>query len=527
MNKIPVILILMFLSFLPLASAEIIHLNDGSTVEGKIIENTPQSVKINVDGLEMVYYADEIDTIDGEKFQTSGATQAITSPKIIIDLKPTDAIDIEHIRRLLKHLGYPENNWGLIEKQIIAFLNKIDFPRLKKEAALARSNPLKLKKFITELGGLIEKEGYIQRQPPHPLIKLLTVSFVSDDVSQVIFTSPTSFLQKVDSNKSLVACTAITQLGSIILDLLDIKAKVAFSPAHVFNCIPLNDRQIFFIDFSNQIFEIVDIDRYYSNLGSKTRMLKDQYRISPERLLEINGQLPSELRSDPLEDLLNFLYANIYISDDYATTPAIYINLGNIYSGKGNDEKAISDFDQAIALDPDYAEAYRERGITYGNKGDLDQAIADLSKAIELFPDFADAYHDRGNVYSGKGDIDNAISDLNQAIIIDPNFAEAYHDRGDVYNTKGEIDNAIADYNKAIAIDPYFSDAYKSRAEAFYTKKEYAKSWADIHKIEDFGDEVNLDLIERLKKTSDTKNLFTIIIVIITPILIFLISRFF
>ena len=404
---------------------------------------------------------------------------------------PSSGIDNEQIRRLLKHLGYPENTWPAIEKEIIALLIKLDFPHLKAQAAQAKLNPLKLKEFITKLGGAIEREGYIDRQTPHPLIKLLTTSFAHDDISQVIFTSPISFWEKVDSKKALVACTAISQLGSILLDLLDIKVKVAFSPAHVFNCIPLGGDKALFVDFSNLIFEIVDTNRYYYHLVSRTSMLKDQYRISPARLLEINGQLVNELQSDSLPELLSFFYHYIYISDDEASTPAIFINLGNIYSRKGNYEQAFPDFNKAIEMEPDYAEAYRERGITYVNNGDLDQAISDLNKAIELFPDFAEAFHDRANVYSGKGDDDNAIFDLNQAIIIDPDYAEAFHDRGKVYSHKGEIDNAIADYNKAIEIDPYFSECYQSRAEAYFSKGEYDKSWKDIHKIEDFGDEVS------------------------------------
>jgi tetratricopeptide (TPR) repeat protein len=239
----------------------------------------------------------------------------------------------------------------------------------------------------------------------------------------------------------------------------------------------------------------------------------------------LNGQLISELQTDPLPDILNFLYVFIYISEDYATTPAIFLNLANIHSRKGDFEQAISYFNKAIAIVPDYADAYHGRGITYANKGDLDQAISDLGKAIELFPDFAEAYHDRAGAYGSKGDIDNAIADLNQAIIIDPDYTESYLVRGTMYSNKGDLDGAIADYNKAIALDPYFSDAYKSRAEAYYSKQEYDKSWKDIHTLESFGDNVSPDLLDKLKKVSESRN-FTAVLIIV-PILVLLIFRFF
>jgi tetratricopeptide (TPR) repeat protein len=45
---------------------------------------------------------------------------------------------------------------------------------------------------------------------------------------------------------------------------------------------------------------------------------------------------------------------------------------------------AISYYDQAIAIDNDFAEAYFNRGLTYIYIGENEKGIADLSKAGEL-----------------------------------------------------------------------------------------------------------------------------------------------
>ncbi len=47
------------------ATAETIHLKDGRSVEGKVIEKNGQSVKVDVNGVGMTYYADEVADIDG------------------------------------------------------------------------------------------------------------------------------------------------------------------------------------------------------------------------------------------------------------------------------------------------------------------------------------------------------------------------------------------------------------------------------------------------------------------------------
>ena len=92
--------------------------------------------------------------------------------------------------------------------------------------------------------------------------------------------------------------------------------------------------------------------------------------------------------------------------------PTAYANRGWAYNDKGDYDRAIADFDRAIQLKPDYAEAYANRGWAYNNKGDYDRAIADFDRAIQLKPDYALAYANRGLAYNDKGDYDRAIADL-------------------------------------------------------------------------------------------------------------------
>ena len=53
----------------------------------------------------------------------------------------------------------------------------------------------------------------------------------------------------------------------------------------------------------------------------------------------------------------------------------------------GAPEDAIRDYDRAIALDPDYAMAYINRGGAYAALNDTSRALADMTKGIELEPE--------------------------------------------------------------------------------------------------------------------------------------------
>ena len=59
---------------------------------------------------------------------------------------------------------------------------------------------------------------------------------------------------------------------------------------------------------------------------------------------------------------------------------------GRAYAKKGDYDKAIADYTEAIRLDPKNAEAYCNRGHAYEEKGDYDKAIADCTEAIRLDP---------------------------------------------------------------------------------------------------------------------------------------------
>ena len=159
---------------------------------------------------------------------------------------------------------------------------------------------------------------------------------------------------------------------------------------------------------------------------------------------------------------------------------------------------AILDYTQAIKIDPNYADAYRGRGLTYYHLDDYQKAILDYTQAIKINPNYADAYRDRGFIYYLLKNYQKAMNDLNQAIKINPNDGLAYLYRsqaravlGDIqgftedgkqsdvnmlkarHNSSGETnfllgnyEIAIAECTQAIKIDPNYAKAYYNRGKS-------------------------------------------------------------
>ena len=134
-----------------------------------------------------------------------------------------------------------------------------------------------------------------------------------------------------------------------------------------------------------------------------------------------------------------------------------YNNSGRALEAKGDIDRAVADFNEAIRLDPQNASFYINRGNAYETKGDLDLAIADFDEAIRLRPKSATAYYQRANSYSTKGDFDRAIADYSQVIRIYPNLASGYANRGRAFFYGGSLSDARADFKQALRLDPKHS----------------------------------------------------------------------
>ena len=143
-----------------------------------------------------------------------------------------------------------------------------------------------------------------------------------------------------------------------------------------------------------------------------------------------------------------------------------FTNRGLAYKKKGQWDKAIADYDEAIRLKPDFVFAFNNRGNAYYYKGQFDRAIADFNNAIRLKPDLAEAFGNRGNVYRKKGQFDRAIEDYNKAIRLSPENARSFADRGLAYEKKGELIQAIRDFKKAHALGFRHSLLLKKLREA-------------------------------------------------------------
>jgi tetratricopeptide (TPR) repeat protein len=109
---------------------------------------------------------------------------------------------------------------------------------------------------------------------------------------------------------------------------------------------------------------------------------------------------------------------------------------------------------------------WHEHGDHYLNTGDYENAIAAFSNAIAIEPKFKEAYKNRGNVYYYLKQYDKAADDYYMALEIDPEYPNPYSNIGNILIDEGKYEEAIRMHDKAISLDPDCGHYYWRRAVA-------------------------------------------------------------
>lgn len=152
---------------------------------------------------------------------------------------------------------------------------------------------------------------------------------------------------------------------------------------------------------------------------------------------------------------------------------------------QGEMDKALSEFDRALKLNPKNYSAYFYRGLVKFLKYDHQGSLDDYTKAIELAPkakNIERAYSNRGNTYFFLKKFDNALMDYDKAIALNPAFVDPYVGRGNILLNRGEADKALRDYDKAIELDPKATAAYVGRADVRFERGQLDLALSDLNK---------------------------------------------
>jgi len=132
----------------------------------------------------------------------------------------------------------------------------------------------------------------------------------------------------------------------------------------------------------------------------------------------------------------------------------IHISRANAYDELHDPAHARADYDAGIAIDPQNALGYYNRGLFLARQKDTAAAQADFTKCVSLDDSVAPAHFYLGQMAFEKGDYDTALRQFNETIRLDPGKAMPYMLRGTTLMKLGQTDKGIADLKIAVGLDP-------------------------------------------------------------------------
>ena len=184
--------------------------------------------------------------------------------------------------------------------------------------------------------------------------------------------------------------------------------------------------------------------------------------------------------SESLELLEKSILLDPDLAHSYHIKGMVYLSL------KDTTDKALSNFNKAIALDHGNFMAHHLRGTIYKNMERNIEAVEEFSRAIELQPLFLDSYFSRALVKSEMEDRLGAIDDYRELLkheeILNGNFlwGTVYNNIGYSYLEIGQYEEARSFINKALEMEPDEHYIWSSSGELHYLTGEYEKCISDM-----------------------------------------------
>lgn len=149
-------------------------------------------------------------------------------------------------------------------------------------------------------------------------------------------------------------------------------------------------------------------------------------------------------------------------------------NLGNVLRKQGLFEDAEHNLKQAILKKPELANAYYNLGSIFYDQGRLSEAEENFNKALALKSDLPEAHVYLGNLIAKEGRLHDALTNYDQALAIQPDQFDALFNRANVLSKLKLHEEALAGYNQALAIQPGHVNALSNRGNAQFELKRYA-----------------------------------------------------
>ncbi|REL38765.1 tetratricopeptide repeat protein [Rhodohalobacter sp. SW132] len=220
-------------------------------------------------------------------------------------------------------------------------------------------------------------------------------------------------------------------------------------------------------------------------------------------VVDVDASEVLELHNKSVENLLTMLNLELnqetigVINEGKTTVPAafeLYVQgLGYLqkYEQKSeNIDNAINAFNEAVAIDNDFALAHAGLGQAYWSKYENTRERTWINRAVEVSKIAYDLNNKllqvnitRGMISSGTGNYEEAIQYFNDALSTDPTSADALLGLAEAYEYTGNYEQAESTYKRAIRLKPDYWAGYNYLGAFYYRNSNYDKAKEQFRRV--------------------------------------------
>ncbi|WP_175413359.1 tetratricopeptide repeat protein [Methanosarcina mazei] len=161
---------------------------------------------------------------------------------------------------------------------------------------------------------------------------------------------------------------------------------------------------------------------------------------------------------------------------NYENDGSILFYIATCCLSEGELNESLEYFNRLLELNPQYSDAWNNKGVTLSELGRYEEAIEAYNKTVELNPKDSVAWYNKGTALYESSHYEEAIETYDKAIEINPQYSNAWYNKGVALSELGRYDEAMKAYDKAIEINPQFSEAWYNKGNALYKLGHYEEA---------------------------------------------------
>jgi tetratricopeptide (TPR) repeat protein len=156
------------------------------------------------------------------------------------------------------------------------------------------------------------------------------------------------------------------------------------------------------------------------------------------------------------------------------------VNRAALLRTLGHHEQSEQEYRKIITLDPQFAYAHYNLAVGLQEFQRFDEALEEIGKAIAIDQTDADFFVLRGVILEGLKRKPEALADFSWALSIDGNHARAYFMRGNMQFDMGRLQTAVLDYTRSLEVSPETAEVYLNRGLCNFALNRTIESQNDL-----------------------------------------------